>query len=108
MSSTSVPNQLKGAGETATWDEGCQRLAALIAVERSQRDRGAIDALASKAWHERAQRVAAQLRFSPADRQWPKLFNEPNASLAEVSREMAALGDELRRAAGTTGSGVAP
>jgi hypothetical protein len=113
VTGAAVLDQLAAADKTASWDELCQRLAALVAVERALRDSGAIDAGTSRAWHARAERIAAELCFASVDRQWPRLFTEQStSSLADVAGELDALRAELQfAAAGTSpraGSEVAP
>jgi hypothetical protein len=108
VTSFAVLEEFGTARETATWEELCQRLAALVAVERSLRDRGAIDLRLSQAWHARADRVAARLRFSSSDGQWPRIFTEKDVSLSDLSRKLEALSQELRRAAGAIGPEAGP
>jgi hypothetical protein len=79
-----------------SWDEACHEVAALAAVERSLRDRGAIDEDANR----RLRSLAAELRFESNRSEWPRIFAEARGmSLTDLARELAAIREELAKAA---------
>ena len=85
-------HSLASTSDAMTWDEACQRLAALVAVERSLYDQGLIDTSNHQEFVVRMKSIAASLRFKSADREWPVVFSSEGASLADTVREM----DDLR------------
>jgi Cytochrome c554 and c-prime len=81
-----------------SWDEACQEVAAVVAVERSLRDRGAIDE--DEGAIRRLRSLAAELRFESNRSEWPRVFGEARGtSLPDVARELAAICEELAKAA---------
>ncbi len=95
---------LESIGEikaTATWDEMCQRLAALAAVRRALEDQGKLSSGSAEGVSERMERLAKHLRFAEADREWPVVYSPGSAmSQADVLRELAELrADLMSRAA---------
>jgi hypothetical protein len=92
LDAASLLHSLSSTNEAPTWDEACQRLAALIAAERSLYDRSLIDALDHQELVGRMKSIAAWLRFRSADSEWPVVFSSGGAALADAVREM----DHLR------------
>jgi len=101
-----------------SWDEACQQVAALVAVERAMRDAGQElgDGPAAEL-HQRIRRAAHSLRFIGSDRQWPAALAHPvsssnslpvTMSLAEVSRELDAIRRELLTMANKDQTGSSP
>jgi mono/diheme cytochrome c family protein len=88
-----VLERLGQPSNTATWDELCQRAAALAAVERSLRDRGTV---APDQARERLQRVADGLKFTRAGIEWPVVFeSSTKMSMADMSRELEVVRRDL-------------
>jgi hypothetical protein len=82
------------------WDELCQQTAVLVAVKRSLVDQGALTGANQDDCDGRLRRIAAALRFASNVREWPAVFSRnPPLSLAEVTRELAALREQLAAAA---------
>ena len=85
-----------GAAEpTATWDDACQRLAALVAVERSLHDRGLMNATDHDDFLQRIKSLAVALRFKSSSTEWPVVFSPGGTSLPEVVRAMDILRGKL-------------
>jgi mono/diheme cytochrome c family protein len=81
---------------TEGWEQACQELVALAAVERSLRDRGAINDAGQAQTRDRRARIAAALCFKTSDREWPRAYlADHGMSLADVFRELAVLRAEL-------------
>jgi hypothetical protein len=83
-----------------SWDELCQRVAALAAVRRSLEDQGKMSGPMADDAKQRLNLLAAALRFTQSNREWPVLFSDHSPlSRAEVSHEISRLRDELLREA---------
>jgi hypothetical protein len=92
--------RLASLQRSGSWDEACQEVAALVAVQRSLRDRGAIDDNGQAIIRRRLERIAAALRFESNRSEWPQVFTETSElSIADVERELAAIREELARVA---------
>jgi hypothetical protein len=96
---------LSNSSDPPTWDRSCHELAAIIAVQRSLRDRtDPVAAAASAEFRQRFQRLAAALRFTSKTNEWPAVFSDsPPMSLAEVATELATIRQELTVAAKSIG-----
>lgn len=84
----------------ASWDELCQRVAALAAVRRSLEDQGKLSATMADEAKQRLESLAAALRFTRAGREWPVIFSDHSPlSRAEVTHQISRLQDDLLREA---------
>jgi hypothetical protein len=92
LDAEAVLRSLGSAKGALTWDDACQRLAALVAAERSLYDRGLIDTSNHQKFVGRMKSIAGSLRFRSADREWPVVFSSTGTSLAGAARQM----DDLR------------
>jgi hypothetical protein len=91
-----VMDGFNAASKSATWDQACQELAALNAVQRSLRDRGVTLPDSQDDAKARTGRIAAALRFSQNDIEWPAAFtNASSMSFEQALREMDMLCAEL-------------
>jgi hypothetical protein len=95
LDADAVLRGLASTNDAMTWDDACQRLATLVAVERSLYDRGLIDAANHQEFVSRMKIIAAYLRFRSADSEWPIALSSDGASNADALRKMDQLRAEL-------------
>jgi len=75
--------------ESLSWEEACEEVTALIALERTHAS--SIEA----GIHARLRRVAEALRFAAPERQWPVVFERSEITMSDILRELDALRREL-------------
>ncbi len=99
--------QPQNAQALPSWDDLCQRVAALAAARRAIAD---AKASPNSEVEQRLLAIAKRLRFERADRQWPAVFasappaKSPASVMNEIGNELEAIRTELLQAALQIGS----
>lgn len=100
VTASAVLQNIGAASPSDSWDELCQRLAALAAVRRALDDQNKLNVVVADEAQQRIQRVAAALRFVAPGREWPVVYGEDSPlSTADVLRELTQIRQDLLSAA---------